>query len=220
MQFLKENKYMAKSKNKTTIKTLERRIANMSTTRKKRRTKRRRSLSAAGPRAIVRRFSRRRRKKGFLGDSGRIMPAIKTNFSGAIGGALMVGVDMLPFKKWIKLSIGAAGSIAASVFNAPHIGSGMAGALAYSSVRTMFPTLLSDDLEDAQYVDPATLSDSGYIDDNGNAIVQDNSGVMYQLQDNGDLNAIGDAYSLNDSMQSVSMLPLSDPYSLNDRFDI
>lgn len=221
------------AKKTTTIKALERRINNMSTKRRKRRvTRRRRPSSLSAPRKA---HARRRRRRGFLHDRGGLMSAVKANGAGAIGGALFSAVEkFIPSagttkapNPWVKLAVGFAGSILASNFlKAPNIGAGLAGATAYDFAKSSLPTLLHDGLEAVGYVDPSTLCDSGYIDSQGNAIVQDNDGILYALNDSGDLQAVGDAYDLNDgyslqeSIQSSAMIPLSDPYALSDRFDI
>lgn len=203
---------------KTTIKSLERRIKNMSTPkrRKKRRVTRKRSTALSAPKRRT-----RRRRKGFLHDKGAIMSSVKANGAGAVGGVLFAGIEKLPLKPWLKFAAGFGGAILVSSFaNSPNVAAGLSGATAYSAAKTFFPSFLGDNLEDVSYVDPNTLSDSGYVDGQGNAIVQDTEGVMYALNDGGDLEAIGDAYSLQDGMQSVAMLPLSNDFALNDRFDI
>jgi hypothetical protein len=219
------------AKSKTTIKTLERRIASMRTpAKRKRRAKRRHTSLATHHRKPV---HRRRRRRGLLHDSGgSLMTKIKNSSAGAIGGIALNGIEMLPLKPWMKIVAGFAGSILASSFlNAPNVGSGLSGATAYMASKTLFPSLLHD-MAGANYVDPSTLCDSGYVDSQGNAIVQDTDGVMYQLNDMGDLQAVGDIYSLNDAhglsspyqlndgMRSVSMVPFQDPYNSSDRFDI
>jgi hypothetical protein len=218
------------AKSKTTIKALERRINNMRTPKRKKRVRRRKTALSAHHKPV----HRRRRKKSLLHDRGGIMHSIKQNGAGALGGVLLLPIEMLPLKTPIlKIIAGFAGSIIASSFlNSPNVGAGLAGATAYNASKVLFPTFLHD-MNPVNYVDPSTLCDSGYTDDKGNAIVQDNDGVLYQLNDSGDLVAVGDAYQLNDAhglsdiyslndsgMRSVSMIPLQDPYSLNDRFDI
>jgi hypothetical protein len=206
-----------KRRKTTTLKTLERRIANMSH-RKRRTTKRRRkptTLSAGFRKHTV---HRRRRKKSFLHDRGGVIPAIKTNAAGALGGVSVLLIEKLPTNKWIKLGLAVAASIGATMWNKPNIGSGIAGATAYSAAKEIFPSFLSDNLEDTQYVDPSTLSDSGFVDENGNAVVQDGDGVMYALNDSGELVAVGDAYALSEGMTDVSMVPLQDAYALNDPY--
>jgi hypothetical protein len=221
------------AKSKTTIKTLERRIAKMSSPKRKRRTKRRHTTAMATHHRKPIHHRRRRRKKGFLHDSTTgLMHKVKQSSAGALGGVAYTAIEMLPFKPWMKIASGFIGSILASSFlNSPNVGAGLAGATAYNASKVLFPSLLHD-MENVHYVDPNTLCDSGYVDSQGNAIVQDHDGVMYQLNDHGDLVAVGDAYQLNDAhglsspyqlnddYRSVSMVPLSDPYALNDRFDI
>jgi hypothetical protein len=180
-----------------------------------------RTLSAAPRR-------RRRRKRGFLsagGNSG-LMANVKHNFQGALGGAAFTATRLIQMPLWMRLLLGAGGSMGLSMAGLPFIGAGLMGATTYHAGQTLLPaTLLNDDgedLEDADFVDADTLEDSGYTDEQGNAIVMDDDGIMYTLNDDGDLEAIGDAYSLNEDsdMQTVSMIPMQDQYSLNSPYSL
>jgi hypothetical protein len=196
----------------------------MARKRRRRRTGRtsvssvRRSLSAARkstPR-------RRKRRSGFLsGSKGMIVNSLKHNGAGALGGAAYALTYAVRMPKMLRYAIGFGGAITAGALGAPFIGAGMAGATAFGAAKDLLssvgvPMLADEGMEDAEYVDADTLSDTGYMDDNGNMILSDANGNVYALNDNGELEEMGDAYSLNDGMQTVSMVPLSDdPYALS-----
>ncbi len=100
------------------------------------------------------------------------------------------------------------------MYVSPFVGAGIAGAATYQLATTLFPAgALNDaEMEDTEFVDPNTLSDTGMCDEGGNPIVQDEMGGAYSLQDDGELVPVGDSYSLQQGtdMRSVSMLPLQD----------
>lgn len=208
----------AKRKKRKSTKSLTRRINSMSKPRRKRRRSTgRRALSA--PRKAT---PKRRRRRGLSDSHSGIMAAAKKNGAAGLGGLLVLGTRLVAMPTWARAAVGFGGSvIVSSMLNFPAIGAGMAGAATYQLGEQLFGSMLHDDmsdLEDVSWVDPNTLSDSGMEDENGNAILCDGDGIMYQLQDNGDLVAIGDMEDLedgmNDSIPSVSMLPLQD-YSLS-----
>lgn len=206
---------MAKRKKAKPKSKPKRRTTPMATKRRKKRSTavRRTSLSSKP--------ATRRRKKRGLGDSVKgIVPAGKRAGAGAIGGALFAGTRLVDMPVWVRCLVGFGGAIGFGMINSPNVSAGMAGATSYYLIDKYTPVgLLHDDsMEDANYVDSDTLRDSGYMDENGNAVLCDGDGVMYQLNDNNELEAIGDIYSLNDgsNLESVSMLPLTDPYALND----
>jgi hypothetical protein len=191
--------------------------------RKRKRIKSTRRRSRRPSLSSPRRTTRRRRKTGLF-DSAKtgIMSSLKHNGAGAVGGALFAATRFVKMPLWMRLALGAGGSVGVSMVGMPFVGAGLAGATAYHAAQTLLPaTLLNDDgedLEDAEYVDYDTLQDSGYKDENGNSILQDDNGIMYALNDDGELQAVGDAYELNDSLQNVSMVPLQDAYSLSNPY--
>lgn len=203
---------MAKKRVKSKSKSIRKKP--MATTRKKRRRKspvsRTRTRLSAAP------VRRRRRKKGLFSSGGNtgLMAAVKHNGAGAIGGALFAGTRLIHMPLWMRLAAGAGGCIGLSMAGMPFVAAGLAGATSYHAAQTLLPaTLLNDDgedLEDADYVDSDTLEDIGYVDEEGNPIVMDDDNVMYALSDDG-LEAIG----YGTDIQSVSMIPLQDAYSLN-----
>jgi hypothetical protein len=210
-------KKRVKSKSK-----IKKRTTPMATTRRKRRKRTSRTRSAISrPRSLSAAPRRRRRKRGFLSSGGSgLMASVKHNAMGALGGAAFTATRLIAMPLWMRLLLGAGGSMGLSMAGAPFIAAGLMGATTYHAGQTLLPSALlnddGEDLEDADYVDADTLEDSGYTDEEGNQIVMDEDGIMYALNDNGDLEAIGDAYALNENsnMQSVSMVPLQDPYAL------
>lgn len=195
----------------------------MATTAKK---KRRTTRSVAKPRARRRTTVKKRRPRGLSdGLSGKptLMKSAKTAGGGALGGAIYSAPQFIvKLPTWGKVAYGVATAIGAGMMKAPSVSAGIAGATSFDLIRTLASPMLKDDLEDAEYVDPSTLSDSGLEDENGNAVAIDDNGNVFALNDGGDYVMIGrkedlqDAFDLQDDMQSVSMVPLSDPYSLQD----
>lgn len=196
----------------------------MATKTKKRRRRRSPStLSAHAPKRRRRRplsAAPRRRRRRSMGDSGKSKKNLKgsmMNTLGGVGGGILYNSHRFLFTTGpiVKGVIGLGGGMALSYFGAPALGAGAAGAMTTDVMNSLFGGSLKDDIE---YVDPSTLSDSGLMDDEGNAVAVDDSGNLYALNDEGNYEFIGDAYSLaeNSDMQNVSMLPLydgADPYA-------
>jgi hypothetical protein len=204
---------MAKRKVKSKSKSKPRkRSTTMATTKRRKRRKKstttsvRRRLSAAPVR-------RRRKKRGMLSSNGSLMQSAKHNGAGAIGGGLFLGTRLVAMPLWGRTVLGYAAAVALGMFNAPFVGAGMAGATTYHLGQSLLPaTMLNDDLQDTEFVDPNTLSDTGQVDENGDMIVLDEAGNAYALNDAGELCELEEGTN----MESVSMLPLQDPYALND----
>jgi hypothetical protein len=196
-------------------------IRTMATKRKRRRrpgTSVRRALSATARKSGTR---RRRRKRGLSAalSMSNIITHAKHNSAGAVGGGLFTATRMVSMPMWIRVLVGYGGSMALSMMNAPFVGAGLAGATTSHLAERLLPIgMLNDgeELEDTEYVDPSTLSDTGMCDDNGNDILMDNDGIAYALNDSGELEAIGEGSDI----QGVSMIPLSDPYALNDAYQL
>lgn len=214
-------------------KTLSKRLKLMAT--KKRATRRRRrkstTLSAAPKRR--RTSTRRRRRTTRALSTGAASPrkmsitqSLMASAAGGLGGGLYL-VPKLVLKNmpvWQKVLLGIGGSVALNMAKQPNVAAGFSGAMVADVARSMFPTLLNDDddLQDTEWVDPNSLSDSGHVDEYGNPVLMSDTGTAYALNENNELEEIGEGTDL----QSVSMLPLqdayslNDPYSLNDRFAI
>lgn len=169
---------------------------------------------------------KRRRKKG-LSDGmtkNNLVKSLKSNFGGSVGGLIKLGVDVIPIKWYWKTAIGYTGAIGSAMMGAPNVGSGIAGATTHDlgkRLLTKFGIALNDDMEDdfedADYVDADTLRDTDLETDMGEAIVMDDDDVMYALQDDGDLRAIGDGQNYG----GASMLTLSagsNPYDLSNAY--
>lgn len=197
---------MAKKKSNSKKVKRKKKVNTMATTRK-RRKKRTTTIRRAAP--IQRR--RRRKKKGLMDGNSGIWMSLKKNGAGALGGGLLLLTRFFAMPLWARTGIGYAGGIGISMAGAPFVGAGLSGATTFNLGQNLFGNFLNDDLEDTEYVDPDTLSDTGMVDDNGDPIVMDDDNVMYALNDGGELQAIGDANNL----QNVSMVPLQDAYSLN-----
>lgn len=202
---------MAKRK----VKSKPRKRATSMIKRRKPRRKRRTTTTTRSTLSSKPRVRRRRRRKGLLSSNGTMTVTAKHTGAGAVGGGLFLATRMFNMPLWVRGLIGYGGSVALAMMNSPFVGAGMAGATTYFLGQTLLPsTLLKDDLEETDYVDSDTLEDTGYIDEYGNSIVMDDDQVMYALNDDDELEAIGDAYDLAD-MQNVSMIPLQDdPYAL------
>lgn len=209
---------MAKAKRR-----LKKRINTMATRRKKRR-RTTRSLSThrrtTARRHTPRKTTRRRKRKGMLHDSAA-KPTLKKSFmiagAGGLGGAVYTLPRFMFTMPWYaKLGWGLVSSIGLSMLKFEKAGAGAAGAFVNDLAQTSFG-LADENLNNTQFVDPDTLQDTGMIDDGGNAVVMDDDGVLYALNDGGDYEAIGDIYSLQEgtNMPDVSMLPLQDSYALN-----
>ncbi len=201
---------------------LKSKLKSMSTPKKRRK----RTVNRA---PAKRRTTTRRRptKKRALSSGGggtkkpTIMKAAGTALGGAAGGGLYLAPQFLiKMPLWAKALYGFGGAVAAAKFGFPSVGAGMAGGMAVDAGKQF----LSTALKDADYVDADTLSDTGYRDQNGNAVVMDDNGDVFALNDDGEYQFIGEADDLLEDdttdMQSVSMIPLQDenPYNLNDAY--
>lgn len=164
--------------------------------------------------------AKRRRRRSGLSAGGGMMANLRTNLQGAAGGVAYTGLSMVVKKPMMRLLVGTAGSMALAMMVNPYIGAGMMGATANDAVKPLLAKVgLADDLEDMDYIPADSLSDTGYVDDNGESVMSDSDGIIYELQD-GTYTAVGDSYdlqdnyemsdvyALSDDMQSVSMLPL------------
>jgi hypothetical protein len=167
---------------------------------------------------------RRRKKRGLLSSGGTgIIMSVKKNALGAAGGLVPIATNLLPIGKIPKIGINYALSILASMFFNPFLGAGIAGATTVQLAGTVFPAFALNDgeMEDTEFVDANTLSDTGMCDEGGNPIVQDEMGDSYALQDDGELVPVADAYALQEGtdMKSVSMYNLQDsPYALQSAY--
>jgi hypothetical protein len=146
---------------------------------------------------------------------------------GALGGAVYTAPKFFVKMPLVaKIAVGLGASIGFSFLGMPSAGAGASGAMIADLASTTFATQLKDEmLEDVEYVDADTLSDTGMCDENGEAIVMDDEGVCYAMNDDGEYEAVGMAndFSLQDpnvNMQSTSMLPLQDAYSLQNPYDL
>lgn len=178
------------------------------------RRRRRRSSLSASHRARPR---KRRRSRGLSdGPKKNWGQAVMASVGGASGGALYIAPKFLFTMPWYgKLIYGTVLSVGAHKFGFPNVGSGAAGAMVQDLATQYLGTSLKD-LTDTEYVDPNTLNDTDLEDEHGNAVLSDDDGILYVMNDDGDAVAIGDAYSLAEgsNLQNVSMLPLQDPYAL------
>jgi hypothetical protein len=181
--------------------------------------------------AVRRRASpTKRRKKRTLSAGaprGRMnfMQAGKETLGGAVGGAIFTApAFFIGLPLWGKLAWGLGASVVANLAKYDHVGAGISGAMVNDIARSNFGAMLNDgELEDAEYVDPSTLSDTGFMDEGNNSIVKDTDGTIFALNDDGSYQAIGTTRDLpsqgiSDSgtnMTGVSMLPLMDAYSLS-----
>jgi hypothetical protein len=207
-------------------KLLKSKLNKMATTgkkRKKRAVKRSTTLRSAPQRKAV---TRRKRKRGLSANGqGGLMVAGKNAIGGAVGGALFTLPSLfMKLPLWGKIVYGLTGAVVLSVMKFDHVGAGLSGAMVNDIARSQFPTMLNDGMEDTEFVNPNTLSETGMEDGNGNSIVADGEGVVYALNDNGDYQAIGtkeQLFQLQDDavpMVNRGMIPLNDVYSLNDRY--
>lgn len=180
--------------------------------------KRRKSTARRSP--SVRRSAptrrKTRRKKGLLGASmNEVITHAKGNGLGAVGGALYaIPTTFMKPSLLGRAAIGIGGAFILSFFGSPFMGAGMSGACGHDlTVQLLSKTGLHDgELEDVEYVDPSTLQDSGYMDEDGNTLPMDEDGIIYSLNDAGEYEAVGDAYSLQDAydlqdVANVQMLP-------------
>lgn len=131
---------------------------------------------------------RRRRRLGDSGGTTSIMGAIKNGVKGGIGGALHEAPRFVT-KLSMPMQIGwdILGTIALAKFaKQPSMSAGFAGAAAAKHMESMFSKAMHDNLEDYDYVDPSTLSDSGFDDEFGDPIVMDDDGNLYALSEDGE----------------------------------
>jgi len=202
-------------------KVLKSKLNKMGTIGKKRKKRAVTTLRSKRRNPVAKKTVRRRKRTLGAGMSGGgLMSNVKNNLGGAIGGALFTAPSFfMKLPLWGKLAYGIGGAMILGVMKYDHIGAGVTGALVNDIARTSFPTMLADNLEDAEFVDPSTLSDTGLEDGNGNAVVMDDEGIVYALNDSGDYQAIGTTSDL-EAMQETSLpsFPLSDVYALNDGY--
>lgn len=198
---------------------------------KKRSTPRKRTSAVARPRSTRRRSSPRRKKALSSGGSTQkkltIMKTISNMGGGIVGGGVYVAPKFLwKFPLWGKILYGVGAASMANVFKSPNVGSGIMGATMLDVAQSLASVGLKDEgLEDVEYVDPSTLSETGFEDEAGNKIVMDDDGVVYALNGNGEYQAIGnrndlpmdddDDEGMGEDLQTVSMLPLQDIYALS-----
>jgi hypothetical protein len=195
-----------KVKSKSKSKKPQRRVRkSMATKRKRRKGSSRKSISRSV--SVPR---KRRKKRGFLSSVGgsSLMQCAKHNAMGALGGSLLLATKFIPVNKWLRTGIAYAGSIAVSKYVNPFMGAGLAGATTIKLLEGLFPAMALNDgeMEDAKYIDPDTLSDTGMDDDNGNPILADSMGNAYALNENNELEEMEEGFN----MKSVSMLPLQE----------
>jgi hypothetical protein len=197
------------------------------TTQKKRKTTKSVVSSPRRKRATTSKAPVKRRRRLGSNAPGKIglLKAAKNTLGGAMGGAIYtVPSFVIGLPWWGKLVWGVGGAIGLNLLKMPSLGSGQAGAMTNDLARSLMPTLLKDgDLEDAEYVDPRTLSDTGFEDEAGNQVVSDSNGNVFSLNDRGEYQMIGTTKDLpmNDGLPSVSMLPLQDnPYNLQDAYSL
>jgi len=205
---------MAKRKVKSKSKTKTRKRVNTMAV-KKRKPRRKRRTTTTVRSTLAARPKRRRKKKSFLSAApGGLMSAAKHGGAGAIGGGLFLGTRLVTMPLWARTSLGYAAAIALGMFNAPFVGAGMAGATTYHLGQSLLPVAMLHDegeMEDADFVDQDTLSDTGAIDRNGNPVVIDDNGAAYALNDNNELEPMSSA-----DLESVSMNKLSDEFDLSE----
>jgi len=197
----------------------------MATAKKKTTKKRRTTRAPQRARSTTRRkrTTTRRKKKALSsggGGNSRVTwaKALSVSGGGAVGGALYTAPQFfvkLPW--WGKGLYAIAASVTAAKFKAPSIGAGMSGAFVQDMAKTLFSTSLKD-LDNANYVDASTLSDSGYLDEDGNQVLCDNDGTMFALADDGEYVPVGNMADMD--IQTTSMLPLQDAYSLQDPYSL
>lgn len=216
-------KSKVKNKKKSKPKTLAKRINSMAKRKVKKKT------GSAIRRTMTRKAApkkRRVKKKGLFdsGNKGGLMFALKHTGLGGLGGASLLATRLIELNKWVRVAIGfgTAGMLSmARNESIKTIGAGLAGATAYQLLGSLAPAgmLLNDgDFEDADYVDRDTLSETDLEDEYGNPVLMADNGNVYALNENNELEEIGDVYSLQDElndMQNQSMVPLYDnDYSL------
>jgi hypothetical protein len=144
---------------------------------------------------------------------------------GGIGGALHeVPRFVTKLSPMMQIVYDVAGTVVLAKFmKQPEVSLGFAGASVSRHMEQIFKKSLKDNLEDYDYVDPSTLSDSGFDDESGNAVVMDDEGNMYALADDGEsYEPVGhiDDFELEDPLQKSALINLNDnPYALsNDPF--
>jgi hypothetical protein len=186
---------------------------------KKRTTTRRRKRSTSP----AKRRTNRRKKKS-LNDKFTLMGSVKNNLAGAAGGGIYTGISMgasmMKAPQWIRILMGIGGAFGAAALNAPNVGAGIMGAVTHDGLTLLAAKVLLNDMEDTEFVDADTLQETDMMDENGNTMMEDDDGVLYALNDDGDYEAVGDAYALQEAadLNSVSMLPLMDAYALQDGY--
>lgn len=184
------------------------------------------STSHRRHRAVAVPRRRSRRKKGLFDASGSGM---KTNALHAVAGlaggsAYGVGVHLAKShvkNQWVKAGAGVALAMGLGMAGMPFVAAGAAGAAGSDLIQSIMQHGLNDgEMNDVEYVHPDTLSDSGMMNEMGEAIVMDDEGMCYSPDEDGTYHAIGDVYSLQDAtdIQGVSMVPLQaqgrNPYNL------
>jgi hypothetical protein len=182
----------------------------------KKRKKRAKPLMAAPRKRRVHHHHKapaRRHRRLSAGPRGTSIPGmLLTAGKGAIGGALHEAPRFVT-KLSMPMQIGwdIIGTLALAKFaKSPTMSAGFAGAAAAKHMESMFSKAMHDNLEDYDYVDPSTLSDSGFDDEFGDPIVMDDDGHMYALNDDGEsYHEIGHMDDFDDAnVEDASMINL------------
>lgn len=206
----------------------------MAATAPKKRRKRRTPTMAAPRKRRVHHAKPAARRRRRLGDSGTtsLWGSVKNGFKGAAGGAIhevprfFTKLDTVP-----QIGFDIVGTVLlATLAKQPAASAGFAGAATSRWMDRMFKKSMNDDLQDFEYVDPNTLSDSGFDDEFGDAVVMDDDGNLFALSDDGetyemighmdDMDDDGMNDDFGDDLEDVSMIPLQggNPYALSNEY--
>ena len=134
-----------------------------------------------------RRKGRKRRRSGFLSESfsgSRWTQAGKATGGGAVGGVAAHFINRFEMNGLTRFVANVASSLlAATVFDAPSVGAGIAGAYSMLATQQLQDGTLK---EDADYADPNVLAEyPQFADANGNAMFLAEDGNLYYLDEPG-----------------------------------
>src|ERR1700761_8383042 len=216
---------------KKKLQILNSKLTQMTATPKKRR--RRKSPAMAAPRrrrVTHHKPATRRRRRLNDGGTGNIKGMVTMGLKAAAGGAIHEAPRFLkePLSDMMQGAWDVGGAYAiAKIGKSPTAAAGFVGAAASRWMDKLFHKSMHDgyDLSAYEYVDPDTLSDSGFDDDFGDPVMMDDDGNMYAL------NEMGDGYDLaghiddyddgmhdngmDDDMEDLALINLQDsPYEL------
>jgi hypothetical protein len=171
--------------------------------------------------------AKRRRRLSSGAPTGGMKGMFMNGVKGGAGGAIHVAPKfVMKLETPVQIAWDIMGTMGLAYFKWPQVAAGFAGAAVSDHIQEQFKKEMHDDFQDAEWVHPDTLSDSGFDDDDGNPLEMDDDGNLYALNDDGDYEHYGHMDDFQggmndmDGINGVSMLPLQsgNPYALSNPY--